>query len=52
MALLTGLAGVPLMRLVRAPRLAAGVLAMSGLLSIGVGLWWGLSSAQQLFTLG
>lgn len=52
MALLTGLAGVPLMRLVRAPRLAAGVLAMSGLLSIGIGLWWGLSSAQQLFTFG
>ncbi len=52
MALLTGLAGVPLMRLVRAPRLAATALATSGLLSIGVGLWWGLSSAQQLFTLG
>jgi hypothetical protein len=40
------------MRLVRAPRLAATALATSGLLSIGVGLWWGLSSAQQLFTLG
>ena len=52
MALLTGLAGVPLMRLVRAPRLAAGVLATSGLLSIGVGLFWGLTSAQQLFTVG
>jgi high-affinity nickel permease len=50
MALLTGLAGVPLMRVARAPRLAAAVLALSGLLSIGIGLLWGLSSAQQLFT--
>ncbi|MBE2253248.1 MAG: hypothetical protein IAE78_27200 [Myxococcus sp.] len=50
MSLLTGLAGLPLMKLARAPRVAAGLLASAGLLSIGVGLWWGLSSAQQLFT--
>lgn len=52
MALLTGLAGLPLMRLARVPRLATGVLALSGLLSVGVGLWWGLASVQQLAALG
>lgn len=51
MALLTGLAGVPLMRLARAPRVAAGLLAVAGLLSVGVGLWWGVASMQHLLSL-
>lgn len=51
MALLTGLAGVPLMRLARSPRVAAGLLTVAGLLSVGVGLWWGAVSVRQLMAL-
>jgi high-affinity nickel-transport protein len=49
MALLTGLAGVPLLRLSRTPRLAAALLGVAGLLSTGIGLWWGALASQQLF---
>ncbi len=48
MGLLTGLAGVPLMRLARSPRLAAGLLLVTGLVSTGIGAWWGVSSMQLL----
>jgi hypothetical protein len=48
MALLTGLAGVPLMRLARTPRVATGLLAVAGLVSITVGLWWGATSVAHL----
>ena len=48
MALLTGLAGVPLLRLARAPKVAAGLLGATGLLSITVGLWWAATSVRQL----
>ena len=41
MAVLTGLAGAPLMRLSRSPKLAAALLLVAGLVSTGVGLWWG-----------
>ncbi len=48
MALLTGLAGVPLMRLARVPRAAAGLLAVAGALSVAVGGWWGAVSVERL----
>lgn len=48
MGLLTGLAGVPLMRLAKAPKLAAGLLLVTGVLSTGIGAWWGVGSLQQL----
>ncbi len=48
MGLLTGLAGVPLMRLARAPRLSAGLLLVTGLLSTGIGAWWGVTSLSHL----
>jgi hypothetical protein len=48
MALLTGLAGVPLMRLARVPRVAAGLLAVAGALSVAVGGWWGAVSVERL----
>ena len=40
MSLLAGLAGVPLARLSRRPAVARGLVAASGLLSLGVGLAW------------
>lgn len=52
MAFLTGLAGVPLMRLARVPRLAAGLLATSGILSVCIGLWWAVASLRELAHLG
>lgn len=48
MSLLTGLAGVPLMRLARAPRLAAALLLCTGLMSTGIGAWWGWSAIVEL----
>lgn len=48
MALLTGLAGLPLARLARSPRLAAGLLFVTGLVSTGVGAWWGYESLVAL----
>lgn len=48
MSLLTGLAGVPMMKLARAPRLAAGLLLATGLMSTGIGAWWGVSAVQGL----
>lgn len=49
MAMLSGLCGVPLARLQRAPRLMAACLLAIGLLSVGAGAWWGLSAAERLF---
>lgn len=48
MSLLTGLAGVPLMKLARSPRLAAGLLLFTGVLSTGIGAWWGWGAVQHL----
>jgi hypothetical protein len=48
MSLLTGLAGVPLMKLARAPRLAAGLLLVTGLISTSIGAWWGWAAMNQL----
>lgn len=48
MTLITGLAGVPLQQLAKAPRVATGLLATAGVLSIGVGLWWGALSVNVL----
>lgn len=48
MSLLTGLAGVPVRRLARAPRLAASLLLCAGLVSTGIGIWWGWSAASHL----
>ncbi len=48
MALLTGLAGWPLMQLARSPRLSAALLGLTGLVSSGVGLWWGFESSAKL----
>ncbi|MHB8872293.1 MAG: hypothetical protein ACYC8T_01270 [Myxococcaceae bacterium] len=42
MTLLTGLAGWPLARLQRDPRAARVLGGATGMLSLGVGLWWGL----------
>lgn len=50
MALLTGLAGLPLRRLAQLPRFAAGLLGVAGLVSIAVGLWWGVESLGRLST--
>lgn len=41
MALLAGVAGVPLARLVRSPRGLPTLLAVTGLLCVGLGLGWG-----------
>lgn len=49
MGLLTGLAGAPMTRLARAPRLASALLFVTGLVSTGIGAWWGLGSAQHLW---
>lgn len=48
MALLTGLAGLPLMRIARAPRLASGLLLFTGLVSTAIGAWWGYASGVAL----
>lgn len=48
MALLTGLAGLPLRRVARSPRLASMLLGVTGCASSLVGLWWGLDSGARL----
>ncbi len=48
MALLTGLAGIPLMRLAKTPRLATGLLLFAGMVSTTVGALWGWSAIQSL----
>ena len=48
MSLLTGLAGVPLMKLARAPRLAAALLLFTGFVSTAIGAWWGWGAMKQL----
>ncbi len=48
MSLLTGLAGVPMMKLARSPRLSAGLLLFTGFVSTGIGAWWGWGALQQL----
>ena len=48
MSALTGLAGLPLMHLARTPRLAAGVLLFTGLISTSIGAWWGWAAMHQL----
>ena len=48
MSLLTGLAGVPMARVARNPRLAAALLLFTGLLSTGIGAWWGWTAIEQL----
>ena len=48
MTLLTGLAGVPMMKLARTPKLAAALLLFIGLFSTGVGAWWGWTALQPL----
>jgi hypothetical protein len=45
MALLSGLAGIPLARLSRSPRGRRAVLAATGLLSVGIGVAWILNAA-------
>lgn len=48
MALLTGLAGLPLMRVARTPKAAAVLLGVAGLLSVGVGGFWAVASGVEL----
>lgn len=48
MALLTGLAGMPLMRLAKSPRLASLMLGTTGLASLVIGLYWGFDSGTKL----
>lgn len=50
MALLTGLAGAQVSRLVRTPRLAAALLFTTGVTSTLVGLWWGQASLHSLLS--
>ena len=50
MSLLTGLAGVPLMKLARAPKLAAALLLFTGSVSTATGAWWGWGAVQSLLT--
>ncbi|MBS1149232.1 MAG: Nickel transporter UreH [Myxococcaceae bacterium] len=49
MGLLSGLCGVPLARLQRAPRLMAACLLGVGVFSVSAGSWWGFSAAERLF---
>jgi len=51
MALLTGLAGLPLMRVARAPRAAALLLGVAGVLSVGIGGFWAIASGLELAAL-
>jgi hypothetical protein len=51
MGLLTGLVGVPLSRAARNPRLATGLLVFTGVVSLIIGAWWGVTSASRLFDL-
>lgn len=46
---LTALYGLPLGRIgLKAPKLASAVLALAGLASVGIGLWWGFGAAVKL----
>ncbi|HEY0882318.1 MAG TPA: hypothetical protein VGD87_12335 [Archangium sp.] len=47
MSALTGLAGLPLMKLARAPKFAAAMLMVTGVLSTAVGAWWGFSALAR-----
>lgn len=49
MALLSGLAGFPLRRLARSPRLASLLLGVTGSVSAVIGVWWGVSCGAKLF---
>jgi high-affinity nickel permease len=51
MALMTGLAGVPLVRLAKSPRFSAGILFATGVASTAIGLWWGSTSVFSLLDL-
>lgn len=51
MGLLTGLVGVPLSRAARNPRLATGLLMVTGVISLSIGAWWGVTSISRLFGL-
>jgi hypothetical protein len=48
MALLTGLAGLPLRKVAEAPRVAAALLGVAGVLSVGVGGFWAVMSGLEL----
>lgn len=48
MALLTGIAGVQVGKLVRTPQLASALLFVTGIGSTCVGLWWGLSALSSI----
>jgi hypothetical protein len=48
MGLLAGIAGAPLARLARAPRGRPVMLALSGSLSLGLGVAWGWSAALRV----
>jgi high-affinity nickel-transport protein len=48
MGLLTGLAGLPLLRASRKPQTAAAILGLAGVASVVVGLWWGFASGREL----
>jgi high-affinity nickel-transport protein len=50
MGFLTGVAGFPLSRAAREPRLAAWLLAAAGVVSLVVGSWWGVASAARLLS--
>jgi high-affinity nickel-transport protein len=51
MALLTGLAGVSLRGMARSPRLGSAFLGVAGLISSGVGVWWGFETGVKLLAL-
>jgi ABC-type nickel/cobalt efflux system permease component RcnA len=48
MATLTGLFGVPLGRLQKAPKVLAACLLAVGVLSVAAGAWWGVVAANRL----
>lgn len=51
MGFLTGLVGVPLSRAARNPRFATGLLALTGVISLVIGAWWGVASATRFWNL-
>lgn len=48
MAMLTGLAGVPLMKLARSQKATAALLLVTGGVSVVIGAWWGFESVSRL----
>ena len=48
MALLSGLCGLPLGRLQRAPKILGACLLAVGALSVSAGSWWGFTAAERL----